>query len=97
MPLDLPLTKGGVTPFRKWGAKGIRGLLGGAQSQDGLGDFGEAFASLLGRNIGGEVLHAVGEVQDVFHSDGMREILKHRFVVGGITAEDETILVIVQL
>jgi len=90
-----PITRCGRGINRKnvWG----KGLLGGSHSQDGLDDFGEAFASLLGRNIGGEVLHAVGEVEDVFHSDGMREILKHRFVVGGITAEDETILVIVQL
>lgn len=79
------------------GAKGIRGLLEGSHAKDGLDDFGEAFASLPGGDISGEMLHAVGEIEDVFDADGMREILEHGFVIERIPAEDEMILVIVQL
>jgi len=57
-----------------------------------LDDFGETFASFPACDKGGEMLHVFGEVKDVLHAGGMREILKHRFVVGRIPAEDETTL-----
>ena len=79
------------------GKNPVDGLLGGPQSQDGLDDFGEAFASFLACDKGGEMLHAFGEVKDVFHAGGMREILEHGFVIERIPAEDETLPVLIQL
>jgi len=76
-----------------WGEK----LLGGSHSQDGLNDFSETFASFLACDKGGEVLHAFGEAKDVLHAGGMPEILEHGFVIGRISAEDETISVVIQL
>jgi hypothetical protein len=78
-------------------AKENHGLLRGSHSQDGLDDFGETFASFLACHISREVLHAVGEVKDVLHAGGMREILEHGFVIKRIPAEDEAISVVVKL
>ena len=69
----------------------------GSKRQDGLDDFGEAFPSFLACNIGGEVLHVVGEVENVLHACCMREILEHWFVIERIAAEDESIPVVIEV
>jgi hypothetical protein len=41
-----------------------------------LDDFSEAFASFLGRHIGGKGLQAFREVKDFLHAGGVREKLE---------------------
>ena len=71
------------------------GLIGGSHSQDGFDDFSETFSSFPACDEGGEMFHALSEVEDVLDACRMRKALKHGFVVERISAEDETILVVI--